>query len=168
MPQLSFPFALGRAGAQRASFIGCGVNYDSVRQPARVILRQVFRDWLSFAGHEEQTMAVLVDLHVITSTNPSAVASFLDRVWREAARTKRPPQCVEISRKTIHYGICDFDIRMSGSAGFRGIQSDPFFNPADTLRRRRFGHNSCLLRWMYERSDRMHGISDIRSRVRET
>ena len=72
-----------------AALAGCWVLDESVDQSSFVIFRQVFRDGFSFRCHEEQTVAILVLLHLVAGAKPTPTGiHFCFLVGVVVARTK--------------------------------------------------------------------------------
>jgi len=59
------------------SLIGSRVADEPVAIASRMISWQVLCNWLSLCVHKEQTVAVLINLHVIAGTYPCPVFHFL-------------------------------------------------------------------------------------------
>jgi len=55
-----------------------------------MIFRKILSYWKSFVVDEEQAMAILVDLHVITCTNPGSMLNLCFFVRIESTWAQRP------------------------------------------------------------------------------
>lgn len=82
----SFSLALVGFVAQGAAFVGRGVFHQPVGFAARVALGQILGDGQPLRGHKKQSMAILVNLHVIAGADPRAMFDFFFFVGIEAAR----------------------------------------------------------------------------------
>ncbi len=81
---------------QWAAFVWRGVLNQSVYLPPFVSLRQVLGYWQAFLVHEQQAVAIFVNLHVVAGTNPCPVRDFFFFVWIEATGAQRPPQIIDV------------------------------------------------------------------------
>src|SRR5262249_33992907 len=86
---LAFLLAGFRLVAQRPAFVRRRVGYQAVGFAPLVVFGQVLGDGKAFAVHEQQAVAVFVDLHVITGADPSAMLDFFVLVRIKAARAER-------------------------------------------------------------------------------
>jgi hypothetical protein len=82
-----FPFLLPSScvGTQRPSKLRRRIGHQTVCCSAFVVFWQILSDWLPILRHEEETMTILIDLHVIARTNPRAMLDFLLRMGIEPA-----------------------------------------------------------------------------------
>src|SRR5215217_9371003 len=66
----------------------------------------------AFGIHKQQTMAVFVNLHLITGTDPAAQLGFRSLVRIKITWTERLPHFFDVSRQPLHYHVRHLVLRM--------------------------------------------------------
>src|SRR5437879_1610269 len=87
-----------RPVSERAPLLRVGIFYQAIYLPPFMIVWQMFRNREAFGVHKQQTMAVFVDLHLITGTDPAAQLGFCSLVRIKIARTERLTYFFDVSR----------------------------------------------------------------------
>src|SRR5262245_104997 len=87
-PRSPFFFSLFCHVPEGTSLVRSWIADNSIRFSPVVIHRQVLCHRLSFRSHEQQAVAVLVDLHIVTGAYPGAMFHFGFLVGIEAARAQ--------------------------------------------------------------------------------
>lgn len=131
MPALPLDLAVDSFCTQRSSLVRGRVQNEAVRGAAWMVRGQILRDRLAVAIHEEQAMAVFVDLHVITGADPGPVPDLFLHTWIETARTEGATESIEISGEPLYYRVWNLTIRVVGSARLLCIDLDEFLNPSN-------------------------------------
>ena len=82
--------------AQGPALVGGRVFHLAVDGAAFVVFRKVFCDGQTALSYEEQSMAVLVDLHVVAGADPGTVLDLLLLAGIEAARAEWPADFINV------------------------------------------------------------------------
>ena len=72
-------------------------------------------------SHKEQSMAVLIDLHIIAGANPRAMLDLFFLAWVEAARAERSADVIDILGEAKDHGFGDPLFRVRERAGFLAV-----------------------------------------------
>ena len=94
---------------------------------------QVFCNRLSFVIHEQQAVAVLVNLHIIASAYPGAMLRFSLLVRIETARTQRLAESCKISRQAHHNRFANLPVRVRDGSRLLAISLYKPLDPRDGL-----------------------------------
>ena len=97
------------------SLVRIGVFDQTVCLPAFVVFGKIFSYGESILINKKHSMAVLVNLHVIASADPSTVLYLFIFVWIKSARAQRAPNLVYVLGETKYNLFGDtFDGGYSG------------------------------------------------------
>src|SRR5262249_48909012 len=128
--------ALGGLVAQRPALVGCRVLDHAVHLSALVVGGQVLGDRQTLRRDEQQTVAVLVDLHVVAGTDPGAVLILGLLAGVEAPGPQRPPQGVAVHRQSFDHRFGDLGVWMRRRPRFLAVTGHELLHPLDALVRR--------------------------------
>ena len=79
--------------ARLSALVRRGIMYEAINLPPLVLFREVLRDGETFGIREEQTVAVLVPLHLVAGAHPAAALCRLGGLVRiEVTWTERPTE----------------------------------------------------------------------------
>jgi len=91
----------------------------------------MFCDGQTLLINEEQSMAVFVDLHIVTRADPGAVLDLFFFAGVEATGTERAADFIDVLGQTQNYGFCDTFFRVQKRAGFFAVTFDEQAHPLD-------------------------------------
>jgi hypothetical protein len=75
-----------------------GVFHQAINLPPFMILRQILRNRDAFGIHKQQSMAVFVDLHLVTGTDPATHRGFCSFVRIKITGTERLAHFFDMAR----------------------------------------------------------------------
>ena len=71
------------------AFVWMGVFHQTIHLPPFVIFREIFCNWQTLRVYEQQSMTVLVGLHLVTGTDPTPEFSLSLLIRIKITRTER-------------------------------------------------------------------------------
>ena len=93
----------------------------------------MLRNWKALFCNKEQTVIIVVNLHILTGAYTSAMLDLLCLFWIETARTQRTAQLIEMLRQPEHHRSSCLWLRMCVRARLLSERSRPVSARADEI-----------------------------------
>src|SRR4029453_9622676 len=103
-----------------ASLLRVRIFHQAINLPPFMIVWQMLCNREAFGGHKQQTMAVFVDLHLVTGTDPATQLGFRSLVRIKITGTERLAHFFDVSRQPLHHHIRHAVVRMQIGPGLFG------------------------------------------------
>src|SRR4029453_10336892 len=103
-----------------ASLLRVRIFHQAINLAPFMIVWQMLCNREAFGVHKQQTMAVFVDLHLVTGTDPATQLGFRSLVRIKITGTERLAHFFDVSRQPLHHHIRHAVVRMQIGPGLFG------------------------------------------------
>src|SRR5262249_50444739 len=101
------PGVLGLDAGHGAALVRHRVPHEAIGLPTLVILGQVLGDRQALLVHEQEAVAVLVLLHLVTRADPAAQLGFFLRIRVEVAGAQGLADLLDVDGEALDHGLRD-------------------------------------------------------------